>query len=107
MTSKQNACFCPPVRRLEGLEGEVRVAERHGAGETVERLQPFDGITLDRRPDALPHGAVEIDEDSRPQQFVYFIDACPVPTYESLDRGWLIRGVMIDVHLRVLTPLLH
>ena len=66
-------------RRFVGLEGEIRFSKRHHANESIERFESFDGVALHRGAKTLPDGAVEIDEDSRPQQFIHFIDARPMP----------------------------
>ena len=89
-------------RRFERLKGDIRVAERHSASEAIERFKPLDGIALDRGSDALPNGAVKIDEDPGPQQFVHFIDARAVPSGQPLYGSRLVGGVVVDVHLRVL-----
>src|SRR5215469_14842401 len=94
-------------RRLERLESNVCVTERDDAGECVERFEAFDGIALHGCPDSLADGAIEINEHPSPHEFVYLIDASRVFTRKPLDGGRLIGSVVIDVHLRVLTPSLH
>jgi hypothetical protein len=55
--------------RFIGLKGEIRILESHDAGKSIQRFESLDGIALDRGSNALPDGAVEINEDSRPQEF--------------------------------------
>ena len=70
-------------RRFKGLESRIRVPQRHSPSEAVERLQSLDGIALDRRSEPLSNDAIEIDEDSGPQQFVNFIDARTVSSRQA------------------------
>src|ERR1035438_4470858 len=94
-------------RRFVRLEGEICVMERHSAGKAVERFESLDGIALYRSSDALPDGAVEIDEDSRPQQFIHFIDARPMSSDQPLDCRRLVWGIVVEVHFGIPPPPLH
>jgi hypothetical protein len=60
---------------LRKTVGDIRVSERHGADEAIEWFKSLDGMALHRCSKTLPNGAVEIDEDPRPQQLVHLIDA--------------------------------
>ena len=69
--------------------------------EAVERFEPLDRVALDGRTDSLPHRAIEIDEDAAPQQPIHILLASAVAACEPLDRRRLVRGVVIDVQVRI------
>ena len=70
------------------------------AHEVVERLDPLDRVALDRRAQALAHRPEQVDEDAAAQQPVDLVLARGVPAHQPLERGRLVRRVVVDVHLR-------
>ena len=92
---------------LELHDALARIAEIDFPFEAVERLQPLDGVALHRRPDALPHDAVEVHKHLAPQQLVYLRLARGVAPGQPLHRPGLVGRVVIDVHVRVGRPAIH
>ena len=70
-------------------------------GEPVERLHPLDGVALDRRAQRLADGSQQVDERASPQEGVDLVLACAVAAHEALERGRLVRRVVVDVQVRV------
>ena len=69
--------------------------------ESVEGFEPLDRVALDGRSDSLPHCAIEIDEDTAPQQPVDILLAGPVAPCEPLDGRRFVRGVVVHVQVRI------
>ena len=83
------------VRRGGDIAGPQFVAH-------VERFEVFEAVAA--RPDANPvaHHGVEIHQDAAPQQVVDLLLADAVVAGEFQQRGPLVVGVVVDVHVGVL-----
>ncbi len=94
-----------PLTQLEPLlerhDARPRVPQADRALEAVERLELLDRVALDGRAQRLAHGAEEIDEDATPQQRIDGVLPRRVAAHQPLQRRRLIRGVVVDVEIRV------
>ncbi len=88
-------------RPLDHAQVRPRVLERDLASEPVERLERLDRVALHARPDGVADDGEQVHEALRAQQIVELLLARPVPAHQALERRWLVRRVVIDVHLRV------
>ena len=74
--------------------GDLRVPLAH-----VERLDALDRVVRLPDPQPLTHDRVEIDQDLPAQQPIDLLLTRRVQTHQPLDRGRLIRGVVVDVQV--------
>ena len=93
--------------RLEPDERPRRGRQIDVAREAVEGLQLLDRVALDRRAQPLPDHAVQVHEHPPAQQPVHLVLAGGVAAHQALDGRGLVRGVVIDVEVRVLRPTRH
>ncbi len=74
----------------------------------VQRLERLEAVGLGADPDALAHQRIQVDEHTVAQQIVHLVLADAVASGEPQQRGLLVGGVVVDVHVRVsLAPLAH
>src|SRR2546429_6162931 len=94
----------PALARLEPLfEGDDRAAAAAHllpALEAVERLDLLDRVAVEREPHRLANDAEEVDEHLAAQQVVELGLARAVLAHQPLQRGALVRRVVVDVHPR-------
>ena len=69
--------------------------------EPVERLHLLDRVALDRGAERLADGAQQVDEDAAAEQLVDLVLARAVAAHQPLQRGRLVRRVVVDVQVRV------
>src|SRR6266478_6593072 len=86
---------------LDDAPGRSGVLEGHAARVGEEGFQVLDGVVLDARAERLANDGVEIDEDLAAQETIDLFLARRVAAHEALQRGGLVRGVVIDVHARI------
>ena len=101
MIGRRSLAFAELEPLLEGDDARARIAQVDLALEAVEPFHPLDRVALDGRPQGLAHRPQQVDERRRTQQVVDLVLARPVAAHQALERGGLVRGVVVDVHRRV------
>ena len=86
---------------------EPGVAQVDLADEAVERLHLLDRVALDRGPQRLPDDAQQVDHHALAEQPVDLGLARAVAAHQPLERGRLVRRVVVDVHRRVVVEARH
>ena len=92
---------------LEIGERDIRIGQRHFAFEAIERLQPFDRITLDARPQTVTHDLIEIDEQAGAEHPVDLFLARSIAAHKTLHGRGFVWSVMIDMQVGKLHPACH
>ncbi len=88
----------PPRILHDRLRGGRHVSLARGP---VEELDLLERVARRADADRLLHDAIEIDEDLRGEQRVELSLARAVRAHEPTQRGYLVRGVVKDVHRRI------
>ena len=78
-----------------------RLAKVDLANESIQRLEPLDGVAVDTGAKSLPDNAVEINKDLSAQHMVELIGSCRILAHKSLHRCRFVGGVVVDVHARI------
>ncbi len=86
---------------LERDDAAASVAQVDLALEAIELLHLLDRVALDRGAQGLPDRAQQVDQDALAEELVHLVFARAVATHQPLQRGRLVRGVVVDVHVGV------
>jgi hypothetical protein len=80
------------------------ICKGHRSCEPIEGLEVFDRVLLDARVQRMLDDGVKVHEALGAEHAVDLRLAGRVTPHQPLECGWLIRCVVIDVHLRVDAP---
>ena len=93
--------------RLHLSQCLVGVGQRGIAHIAIERLKALDRIAFYARPQPLAHDREQIHKPLAPQQLIKLVLARRVAPHQSLQRGGLVGGEMINVQIRMKAQAIH
>ena len=86
---------------LERHDARTGIAQVDLAGEAVELLHPLDRVALDEARSDCRTALQQVDEDRPPEEVVDLFLARGVAPHQPLQRGRLVRRVVVDVERRI------